>query len=92
MVLPRQFVGPLGAVRNAPLRARVQPVHAFLEFGDRERVLAAGERPLLEIAEPVEHDGDQRFVGDPIDADFVDRAVLEVERVVATDAALKVDT
>lgn len=49
----------------------------LFKCGNGERVLAATERPIVEAFESVDHDGNQRFVRDPVGDVFAKRTTLE---------------
>ena len=65
------------ATPHASERTLLEPMHRFLDLGQGQGVLTAGEGASLEAAQTVGHDGEQDFLGESVDSDLVDRAVLE---------------
>jgi len=61
-------------------RSSLEPHQSLFEVGQRDCILPAGERPLLESAKSIDLDGNKRFPSDTIHADFFDWAVLEINR------------
>lgn len=59
-------------------------------MGKRNSVLSALVWTILKTPHPVDQDGKQRLVGDPIDADLLDGSVLEQHRRVIGRLAVSV--
>src|ERR1700733_531393 len=70
---------PLNTPRQPVASAMLEPEHCRLAMRQRDGVLATGERAFLEALEPVDQHREQHLVADTVDADFGDRAVLEVD-------------
>jgi hypothetical protein len=73
-------VRPLDTAGNAFHRAFLEPHQGFFEFRQGDGVVSASELAGLKAAKSVNHDGDQVFVLHAIDAGFLDRTFLEVDR------------
>src|SRR5437868_7440239 len=56
----------------------MQPVHGFFELCQRDRVLTARKLARLKPAQAIDHDRKQRFVRHAVDANFLDRTMLEL--------------
>lgn len=65
------------ATAFAVATAILKTVKRFFNLGNRDCVFTTWKTPLLETAQPVEHDGQQRFVRDAVEAYVLNWSLLK---------------